>query len=115
MRPVPVDDEGMAIEQAAARWPAARLAVVTPTSQFPTGARMSLKRRLALLDWANAHSSWIVEDDYDGEFQYGTHRLPALCSLPHAERVLYVCCTWARFQKRCTPGCAWGLSCCRLR
>jgi len=100
VRPVPVDAQGLIIEQAATRWPAARLAVVTPTSQFPTGVRMSLKRRLALLDWANAQRNWIVEDDYDGEFQYGTHRLPALCSLPHAERVLYV----GTFSKTLHPG-----------
>lgn len=100
VRPVPVDAEGLCIDQAATRWPAARLAVVTPTSQFPTGVRMSLERRLALLDWANARRGWIVEDDYDGEFQYGPHRLPALCSLPHAERVLYV----GTFSKTLHPG-----------
>jgi GntR family transcriptional regulator/MocR family aminotransferase len=100
VRPVPVDAEGLVIDQAIKQWPAARLAVVTPTSQFPTGVRMSLKRRLALLDWANAQRAWIVEDDYDGEFQYGTHRLPALCSLPHAERVLYV----GTFSKTLHPG-----------
>ncbi|MEO8118807.1 MAG: PLP-dependent aminotransferase family protein [Rhodoferax sp.] len=100
VRPVPVDAEGLMIDQTAAQWPAARLAVVTPTSQFPTGVRMSLKRRLALLDWANSQRSWVVEDDYDGEFQYGTHRLPALCSLPHAERVLYV----GTFSKTLHPG-----------
>lgn len=100
VRPVAVDAEGMAVEQAAAQWPAARLVVVTPTSQFPTGVRMSLKRRLALLEWANAQRAWIVEDDYDGEFQYGAHRLPALCSLPHAGRVLYV----GTFSKTLHPG-----------
>ncbi|WP_114972880.1 PLP-dependent aminotransferase family protein [Rhodoferax ferrireducens] len=100
VRPVPVDAEGLVIDQTVTQWPAARLAVVTPTSQFPTGVRMSLKRRLALLDWANAQRAWIVEDDYDGEFQYGTHRLPALCSLPHAERVLYV----GTFSKTLHPG-----------
>jgi GntR family transcriptional regulator/MocR family aminotransferase len=99
-RPVPVDAQGMDVEQAAALWPDARLVVVTPTSQFPTGVRMSLKRRLALLDWANAQRAWIVEDDYDGEFQYGTHRLPALCSLPHSGRVLYV----GTFSKTLHPG-----------
>ena len=52
VRPVPVDDEGLQLEQAAALWPQARMAVVTPTSQFPTGVRMSLQRRVALLDWA---------------------------------------------------------------
>lgn len=100
VRPVPVDAEGLVVAQAVAQWPAARLAVVTPTSQFPTGVRMSLQRRLALLDWANAQRAWIVEDDYDGEFQYGTHRLPALCSLPHAQRVLYV----GTFSKTLHPG-----------
>lgn len=100
VRPVPVDDEGFDIEQISSHGYAARLAVVTPTSQFPTGVRMSLKRRLALLDWANTQRAWIVEDDYDGEFQYGTHRLPALCSLPHAQRVLYV----GTFSKTLHPG-----------
>lgn len=100
VRPVPVDSEGLIVDQAAAQWPAARLAVVTPTSQFPSGVRMSLQRRLALLDWANTQQAWIVEDDYDGEFQYGTHRLPALCSLPHAQRVLYV----GTFSKTLHPG-----------
>lgn len=100
VRPVPVDNEGLDVDQAAALWPAARLAVVTPTSQFPTGVRMSLQRRLALLDWANTQQAWIVEDDYDGEFQYGSHRLPALCSLPHAHRVLYV----GTFSKTLHPG-----------
>ena len=90
VRPVPVDAEGLAIEIGAARWPAARLAVVTPTHQFPLGVHMSLARRLALLAWARAHSAWVVEDDYDGEFQYGAHRIPALCSLPDAQRVIHV-------------------------
>lgn len=99
-RPVTVDAEGLVVSQAAVQWPAARLVVVTPTSQFPTGVRMSLQRRLELLDWANAQRAWIVEDDYDGEFQYGKHRLPALCSLPHAQRVLYA----GTFSKTLHPG-----------
>jgi len=100
VRPVAVDCEGLCIAQGAARWPAARMALVTPTHQFPLGVRMSLARRLALLDWAHAQRAWIVEDDYDGEFQYGAHRIPALCSLARAERVLYV----GTFSKTLHPG-----------
>jgi GntR family transcriptional regulator / MocR family aminotransferase len=100
VRPVPVDDEGLDIESGSATWPQAKLVVVTPTHQYPLGVRMSLKRRLALLAWANAQRTWIVEDDYDGEFQYGTHRIPALCSLPHSERVLHV----GTFSKTLHPG-----------
>lgn len=100
VRPVPVDDEGLCIAAAAERWPAARLAVVTPTHQFPVGVRMSLARRRELLDWAERCGAWVVEDDYDGEFQYGPHRLEALTSLPQAGRVLYV----GTFSKILHPG-----------
>jgi GntR family transcriptional regulator/MocR family aminotransferase len=100
VRPVAVDGEGLDIAVGALRWPAARMAVVTPTHQFPLGVRMSLARRLALIEWARTNRAWIVEDDYDGEFQYGPHRIAALCSLPHAERVLYV----GTFSKTLHPG-----------
>jgi len=100
VRPIALDAEGLDIASAARLAPAARLAVVTPTHQFPMGVRMSLARRLALIDWAQAHQAWLVEDDYDGEFQYGAHRMPALCSLPHGGRVLYI----GTFSKTLHPG-----------
>lgn len=100
VRPVPVDAEGMTIAEGAQRWPRARLAVVTPTHQFPSGVRMSLARRVAVLDWARAVRGWVVEDDYDGEFQYGAHRIAALTSLPQADRVIHV----GTFSKSLHPG-----------
>jgi len=101
-RPVALDAQGLCIEAGAAQWPAARMAVVTPTHQFPTGVGMPLARRQALLQWARTHDAWVVEDDYDGEFQYGNaaQRVPALCSLPGSERVLYV----GTFSKTLHPG-----------
>ncbi len=98
--PVPLDEHGLAIAEGAARWPNARMAVVTPTHQFPLGVHMGLSRRLELLEWARQHKAWVVEHDNDREFQYGTHRIPALCSLPHSERVLYV----GTFSKTLHPG-----------
>lgn len=100
VQPMAVDAEGLDITAATAAAPAARLAVVTPTHQFPLGVHMSLARRLALIDWARARQAWVVEDDYDGEFQYGAHRTPALCSLPHGGRVLYI----GTFSKTLHPG-----------
>ena len=104
-RPVALDAQGLRIAEGAAQWPGARMAVVTPTHQFPTGVCMPLARRQALLQWARTHDAWVVEDDYDGEFQYGKHdgkaqRVPALCSLPGSERVLYV----GTFSKTLHPG-----------
>lgn len=68
----------------------ARLAVVTPSHQFPTGALLSLARRVELLDWAARERAWLIEDDYDGEFRYGGRPLAALKSLDRDGRVIYI-------------------------
>ena len=86
---VRVDSQGLNV--AAAR-PAdrARLVYVTPSHQFPLGVPMSLPRRLALLAWARAASAWVIEDDYDSEFRYGTRPIPCLHGLDVDGRVIYV-------------------------
>jgi GntR family transcriptional regulator/MocR family aminotransferase len=88
--PAAVDDEGLDVEAARLRCPAARLAVVAPSHQFPTGATMSLRRRLALVAWAEAAGAWVLEDDYDGEYRFGGRPLTALQGLDRADRVLYL-------------------------
>jgi GntR family transcriptional regulator / MocR family aminotransferase len=90
LRPVPVDDEGFDVRVAAARFPNARLAYVTPAHQFPLGVTMSLARRLELLEWARQTKAWIVEDDYDGEYRFRGRPLAALHGLDRAHRVIYV-------------------------
>jgi GntR family transcriptional regulator/MocR family aminotransferase len=84
---VPVDREGLD----PAKLPSdARLAFVTPSHQFPTGAILPLARRLALLDWARREDALIVEDDYDGEFRYEDQPLTSLQGLDVEGRVIYV-------------------------
>ncbi len=85
---VPVDAEGLVVEALPAT--GARLACVTPSHQFPTGAVMSMRRRHALLDWAARSDAWIWEDDYDGEFRYDGAPQAALHALDRDGRVLYV-------------------------
>jgi GntR family transcriptional regulator/MocR family aminotransferase len=87
--PVPVDGEGMVVADGTRLAPRARAAVVTPAHQSPLCVSLSLPRRLALLDWAARNDSWIVEDDYDGEYRYVSRPLPALKSLDRDGRVLY--------------------------
>lgn len=86
---VPVDEHGLDVDFGLKHFPEARLAVVTPSHQSPTGVAMTLPRRIALLDWATKRGAWIVEDDYDGEYRYRGHPLPALKSLDTGERVIY--------------------------
>lgn len=87
--PVPVDGDGMIVSEGIASAPRARAAVVTPAHQSPLCVSLALPRRLALLDWATRNNSWIIEDDYDGEYRYVSRPLPALKSLDRDARVLY--------------------------
>ncbi|MEO5815278.1 MAG: PLP-dependent aminotransferase family protein [Gemmatimonadaceae bacterium] len=79
--PVPVDSEGLDASAGEALDPAARLACVSPSHQFPLGATLSMRRRLALLDWAARAGAWVIEDDYDGEFRYVGRPLASLQGL----------------------------------
>jgi GntR family transcriptional regulator/MocR family aminotransferase len=87
LQPVPVDRDGL---QPDALPKNARLAFVTPSHQFPTGAILPLARRLALLDWARRKAAIVVEDDYDGEFHYEGQPLESLQGLDSEGRVIYV-------------------------
>jgi GntR family transcriptional regulator/MocR family aminotransferase len=87
--PVPVDADGMNVALAPAG-PAPRLIYLTPSHQYPTGASLSLARRMALLELARERGAWIVEDDYDSEYHYDGRPLPSLQGLDRNERVLYL-------------------------
>lgn len=86
--PIPVDASGFVVEKLRDR--KAKLVYVTPSHQFPTGAILSLSRRLALLQWAQQTGGLIIEDDYDSEFRYGERPIPALQGLSGGNSVLYI-------------------------
>ena len=90
--PLPVDDEGMRFEWVARRknTQPPKLIVISPSHQYPLGSVMSLARRRQLLATAQASGAWIVEDDYDSEFRYGSRPLPSLQGLDEGGRVLYM-------------------------
>lgn len=88
--PVPVGSDGMQVAHGRRLAAHARLAYVTPTHQFPLGVTMSLEQRLALLQWAQEANVWIVEDDYDSEYRFGSRLVEALQGLDQANRVIYM-------------------------
>lgn len=87
---VPVDEEGMDVTYAATHFPQAKVAFVTPSHQMPLGMTMSLQRRMALLEWAQQNRAWLVEDDYDSEYRFGSSPLASLQSLDNRQCVIYV-------------------------
>lgn len=97
--PIPVDGEGLAVRPDDLRHPP-RFIVATPSHQYPLGMVMSLSRRRMLLEYAAAHKAWIMEDDYDSEFRYGSRPLASLQGLDSHDRVLYL----GTFSKTLFPG-----------
>ncbi len=88
--PVPVDDNGMIVEQAVDKFSNARIAYVTPSHQFPMGVTLSIERRMQLVEWAEKTGGLIFEDDYDSEYRYAQRPIPALQGLDRAGRTIYV-------------------------
>ncbi|TXG92791.1 PLP-dependent aminotransferase family protein [Rhodococcus rhodnii] len=74
-RPVRVDHDGL---DPSLLEPGDRAVYCTPAHQYPTGGRMPVARRAALIADARRHGRLVVEDDYDGEFRYDVAPLPAL-------------------------------------
>jgi len=89
--PISVDESGIVVEELLKLAPTPiKLLYVTPSHQFPTGAVMSLSRRLELLTWAQSTGTFIIEDDYDSEYRYGEHPIPALKELDKNNAVIYM-------------------------
>ena len=88
--PVPVDADGIDVARGIRMARGARVAYVSPSHQYPTGAVLARARRLALLEWARRRGAWILEDDYDSEFRYAGWPLESLQGIDGGERVLYV-------------------------
>lgn len=92
--PVPVDSQGLRVDQLEALGEPVKLVFVTPSHHEPTGAVMSMTRRKQLLDYAERHNAYIVEDDYDSEFRYDGRPLPSLQGMDKNDRVIYLSCVW---------------------
>jgi GntR family transcriptional regulator/MocR family aminotransferase len=93
---VPVDDEGLVVSSIP---PGCRLVYVTSSHQYPLGVTMSLARRIALLEWAEANDAAIVEDDYDGEFRFRNRPIDPIQTLDVSGRVIYL----GTFSKTLSP------------
>jgi GntR family transcriptional regulator / MocR family aminotransferase len=92
---VPVDDDGLRVDAlpevgGPETKSAARLAIVTPSHQYPSGVTLALERRMALLQWAQRAGVILVEDDYDGDLRLEGQPLEALRGLDDRDEVIYL-------------------------
>ena len=87
--PIAMDKEGMRVDELE-HAPAA-VALITPSHHFPLGTVMSYGRRQQLLGWAaQADDRYLIEDDYDSEFRFLLKPIPALYTLDHGNKVIYL-------------------------
>ena len=86
---IPAEQGSMPIE--AVRRENADILYVMPSHQFPLGTVMPLKQRLELLKWASEKEGrYLIEDDHDSEYRYKGKPIPALQSIDHEEKVIYL-------------------------
>jgi GntR family transcriptional regulator/MocR family aminotransferase len=97
--PVPVDGNGLQVDVAERMAPDAKAALITASHHYPTGATLSLERRIHLLSWANRTGAWIFEDDYDGEIIADGRPIQPIYSLGQNDRVVYM----GTFSKSISP------------
>ncbi len=90
LKPIPINSEGLDIEFLTQDNRNFKLIYVTPSHQFPTGVTLTLKQRIALLQWAQTTGTLIIEDDYDSEYRYGEQPIPALQGMDKSQSVIYV-------------------------
>ena len=67
---------------------------ITPSNQYPMGTTLNTEQRGKIINWAVEQSRWVIEDDYDSEFQFAHRPYTSLQGLAaqmgRDDRVLYV-------------------------
>lgn len=98
--PVPLDAEGMQVGHLRKVRQPGKAVFLTPSHQFPTGVTLALDRRLDVIEWAQQHHAWIIEDDYDSEFHYAGKPTACVQGLDPHQRTIYI----GTFTKSMFPG-----------
>jgi GntR family transcriptional regulator/MocR family aminotransferase len=89
--PIATDEEGMQVD--ALNNPDAldaHIVHTTPSNQYPLGGKMSLARRMALIQWAQTHNKLIIENDYEHEINNSENSIPSIFSLDTSQRTIYL-------------------------
>ena len=88
--PVPVDDDGLCVDQIIKH--KNRLSVVhfTPSCQVPTGAILSTDRKEQLIRWASQAKAWLIEDDFGADLDHQGAARPSVYSMDRSARTLYL-------------------------
>ena len=89
--PIPIDNEGINIEEIKKRnYLKPKLVHTTPSNHYPLGVKMSLKRKKELIKWASENKALIIENDYENEVNSNNGINPTIYSLDTEDRTIYL-------------------------
>lgn len=98
IQPIAVDGSGMKVQDIQT-FDQDHLLLLTPSHQFPSGSILSIHRRQNAIRLVERFDSYIIEDDYDGDFRLKGVPIPPIYAL-NPDRVLYI----GTFSKSLAPG-----------
>jgi len=88
--PVDVDADGLCVDALDQTGESCKLAYVSPMHHCPSGAALSMERRMKLLQWAKKEGAYILEDASDSDFHYTPPPLLSLQGLDDRGTVVYM-------------------------
>ncbi|MBU4684082.1 PLP-dependent aminotransferase family protein [Cedecea davisae] len=88
--PIKVDKDGINPTQEMWQNFPPKVIYLTPSSQYPTGARLSLERRIDIINNAIKYNTIVIEDDYGGEFPNPGPQLISLQGMNSQASVIYI-------------------------
>lgn len=80
---IALDDEGVLVPEYKT------ILYTTPFNQFPTGIKMSIKRKKELISNAIKTNSYIIEDDFDAEFRINQAPTTSIYSLSNTNTIFF--------------------------
>ena len=89
--PVGIDTAGIrldGLEAAVVHQP--KLVHLTPSDHYPLGIKMSLQRRMEVLQWAAKNNVYLIENDYEHEIGNADLSMPCIYSLDQESRTIYL-------------------------
>lgn len=89
--PLDLDDEGINIKDLKVNPDnKPKIVHVTPSNHYPLGIKMSLNRRLEIVQWASKNNAFIIENDYENEIANVMGIMPTIYSLDKEDRTIYI-------------------------
>lgn len=85
--PFEIDEEGLLVSN---KYNNLKALHITPSCHYPTGIKMSEKRKTEIINWADKNGSIIIENDYEHELNAWQKQEKTVFALDETNRTIYL-------------------------